>query len=112
MAIMKNILAASVLGLACVVAATPGFAQENPGFTQRQIMRDPGLLGGATPPQIPTYQSRIPAPLPPPPQPPVINGPLSHTWQGALWFLAESGDSSGPEQTGGAYLRARAERPH
>jgi hypothetical protein len=66
MAIMKNILAASVLGLACVVAATRGFAQENPGFTQREIMRDPGLLGGATPPQIPTYQSRIPAPLPPP----------------------------------------------
>jgi hypothetical protein len=26
---------------------------------------------------IPDLQNRIPAPLPPPPQPPVINGPLS-----------------------------------
>jgi len=40
------------------------------------------LLGGAPAfaqfvPQVPNLENRIPAPLPPPPQPPVINGPLS-----------------------------------
>jgi hypothetical protein len=71
---MKRILGVT-LGLACVLVATPVFAQENPGFTPGELARNPSLLGA--PPQIPTYQSRIPAPLPPPPQPPVINGPLS-----------------------------------
>ena len=28
-------------------------------------------------PPVPDLQSRIPAPLPPPPEPPIINGPLS-----------------------------------
>ena len=41
-------------------------------------MRDPGLFAPVAPP-VPTYESRIPAPLPPPAQPPVINGPLSET---------------------------------
>jgi hypothetical protein len=79
---MKRIRVA-MLALACISAATPVFAQENPGFTPGELARNPSLLG-ITPPQIPTYQSRIPAPLPPPPQPPVINGPLSETpqtWQ-------------------------------
>ena len=42
------------------------------------------ILGAAcasaqVPPQIPDLQSRIPAPLPEPLQPPVINGPLSQS---------------------------------
>jgi hypothetical protein len=28
-------------------------------------------------PQVPDLQNRIPAPLPPPPEPPIINGPLT-----------------------------------
>jgi len=36
-----------------------------------------GIGRGARFRQIPALQNRIPAPLPPPPQPPVINGPLS-----------------------------------
>jgi|GraSoiStandDraft_16_1057320.scaffolds.fasta_scaffold1225483_2 hypothetical protein len=75
---MKRILVGT-LSLACVVVVTPVFAQENPGFTPGELARNPSLLG--TPPQMPTYQSRIPAPLPPPPRPPVINGPLSETPQ-------------------------------
>jgi hypothetical protein len=34
-------------------------------------------LNAAPPPREPTMQSRIPAPLPPPARPPVINGPLN-----------------------------------
>jgi hypothetical protein len=30
-------------------------------------------------PQIPDLQNRIPAPLPPPPAPPIINGPLTQS---------------------------------
>jgi hypothetical protein len=42
------------------------------------------FIGGASAfaqvlPQIPDLQNRIPAPLPPPPQPPTINGPLSQS---------------------------------
>ena len=36
-----------------------------------------GIGRGARIRQMPSLQNRIPAPLPPPPQPPVINGPLS-----------------------------------
>jgi len=75
---MKRILRVT-LSLACVLVATPVFAQENPGFTQGELARNPSILGA--PPPIPSYQSRIPAPLPPPPQPPVINGPLSESPQ-------------------------------
>ena len=45
------------------------------------------LLSGGAPaiaqllPQVPNLENRIPAPLPPPAQPPIINGPLS---QGAV----------------------------
>jgi hypothetical protein len=31
------------------------------------------------PPQIPDLQNRIPAPLPPPPEAPIINGPLTQS---------------------------------
>jgi hypothetical protein len=36
-----------------------------------------GVGRGAGLRQVPSMQNRIPAPLPPPPQPPVINGPLA-----------------------------------
>jgi hypothetical protein len=78
---MKHILGV-ILRLACVLVATPVFAQQNPGFTQGELARDPSLLGA--PPPIPNYESRIPAPLPPPPQPPVINGPLSERPQASF----------------------------
>jgi hypothetical protein len=36
-----------------------------------------GIGRGARSRQLPSLQNRIPAPLPPSPQPPVINGPLT-----------------------------------
>lgn len=38
----------------------------------------PGIRGlqADPPPRVPNMQSRIPAPLPPPAQPPVVNGPV------------------------------------
>jgi len=73
-------------GTACVLGPTAGFAQggfgHGGGFAPEPgrgaVMRDPGLFAPVAPP-VPTYESRIPAPLPPPAQPPVINGPLSET---------------------------------
>jgi hypothetical protein len=73
-----------LLGTACVLGPTAGFARDGfaqgaePGFGRGAVMRDPGLFA-PVPPPVPTYESRIPAPLPPPAQPPVINGPLSET---------------------------------
>jgi hypothetical protein len=72
-----------LLVMACVLGPTSAFAQGSfghgggfePGFGRGAVMRDPGLFA-PVPPSIPTYQSRIPAPLPPSP---VINGPLSQT---------------------------------
>jgi hypothetical protein len=40
-------------------------------------LTNPVMAQLATPP--PDLQNRIPAPLPPPPQPPAINGPLSQS---------------------------------
>ena len=73
-------------GTACVLGPTAGFAQggfgHGGGFAPEPgsgaVMRDPALFAPVAPP-VPTYESRIPAPLPPPAQPPVINGPLSET---------------------------------
>jgi hypothetical protein len=48
-----------VVFAACLLAAEPAFAQYVP-----------------PPPEL---QNRIPQPLPPPPQPPIINGPLGQT---------------------------------
>jgi hypothetical protein len=45
------------IGLVCVLGASQAMAQIEP-----------------TPPAL---ENRIPAPLPPPPQPPIINGPLT-----------------------------------
>jgi hypothetical protein len=54
---------AALIAAVCLVACagTIALAQQPPGLP------DPNL------------QNRIPAPLPPPPQPPVINGPLSQS---------------------------------
>ena len=75
---MKRLFAA-VFAMACVVGiSTPGFARgpasgitpgTGPGFAR----------GSAGLSRMPALQNRIPAPLPPPPQAPVINGPLSPT---------------------------------
>lgn len=85
---MKRIFVV-LLGTACVLGSTSAFAREGfgqgggfeSGFNRGAVMRDPGLFA-PVPPSIPRYQSRIPAPLPPPPQLPVINGPLSQTPSG------------------------------
>jgi hypothetical protein len=84
MEIMKHLVIV-LLSIASIVASTPGFAQgafgrpgAGGGMSGEAILRrDPGLTAGPLVPPIPEYQSRIPAPLPPPAQPPVINGPLS-----------------------------------
>src|SRR5258708_5893275 len=82
-AIMKRVFAA-VLAVACVVGSTPGFARggfaHGAGFAHGSgrggFVRNPALLG-ASAPQMPAFENRIPAPLPPPPQAPIINGPCS-----------------------------------
>ena len=79
---MKNLLAAA-LAIACVVGSTPVFAA--PHGTTSGVGRGfhSGLRGmgprdrGIMAPPPDTLQSRIPAPLPSPGQPPVINGPMT-----------------------------------
>jgi hypothetical protein len=53
---------------ACVLAAPPGLAAA-------QIIPTP-----------PALENRIPAPLPPPPQPPIINGPLGQSPPPGVYF--------------------------
>ena len=71
-------LFAAVLAAACVVGASPGFARGSgfahgsAGFAHRT-----GPIVVNPVPQMPALENRIPAPLPAPPQAPVINGPLS-----------------------------------
>jgi hypothetical protein len=72
---MRRLLAA-VLAAACVVASTPGVARDDGHPGRAAHMRDPTLLLGPPVP-TPTFENRIPAPLPPPAQAPVINGPVS-----------------------------------
>lgn len=76
---MKALFAA-VLALACVAGSTNGFARGGPaGFAHGGS----GLAHRSAPffaepaPQMPTFESRIPAPLAAPEQAPVINGPMS-----------------------------------
>jgi hypothetical protein len=71
-----RLLFALALAAACVVGSAPGFAR-NPGHAGhvRHATNPTTLLGPAAP--TPAFESRIPAPLPPPAQAPVINGPLS-----------------------------------
>ena len=75
---MRRLLAA-VLALTCVVGSTPSFARS--GFAHGSggggFGRNSSNLLGAPAPQMPTFENRIPAPLPPPAQAPVINGPMS-----------------------------------
>lgn len=82
---MKRVFAA-VLAMASVVGSTPGFARggfaHGAGFAHGSgrggSVNNPAILFGGVPaPQMPTFQNRIPAPLPPPPQAPIINGPCS-----------------------------------
>jgi hypothetical protein len=78
-------LFAAVIALACVVASTPSFARagfaHGPGFAHRSgrggFVRNPTILFGAPAPQMPAFENRIPAPLSPPAEAPIINGPLS-----------------------------------
>ena len=70
---MKLIFAA-VFALASVAGSTSSFAAR--GFAPSSYVGSRGIAHGSTP-RIPVFHSRIPAPLPPPPQPPVINGPLT-----------------------------------
>jgi hypothetical protein len=72
-------LFAVVLAVTCVVASTPSFARAGlaHGSGRGGFARNPTTLLGAPAPQMPVFENRIPAPLPPPAQAPIINGPLS-----------------------------------
>jgi hypothetical protein len=73
---MKHLFAAMFV-MACVVAYTPSFAAGAHGIGRgsagiaRGIGRGPGHF------RVPNMTNRIPQALPPPAQPPAINGPLS-----------------------------------
>ena len=75
---MKRLFAA-VLVVSCVVGSTPGLARGGSGHGAGRggFERDPTVLLGMPTPQMPAFENRIPAPLPPPAQAPIINGPLS-----------------------------------
>ena len=82
---MKRVFAA-VLAAACVVGSTPGFARgglgHGGGFASRG--GNPTTLLGSPAPQAPAFESRIPAPLAAPSQPPAINGPSARSPYGGL----------------------------
>jgi hypothetical protein len=80
---MKPLFAA-VLGLACIVGSTDGFARggfaHGAGFAHGSgagIGRRSVPNFGNPAPQMPTFENRIPAPLASPQQALVINGPMS-----------------------------------
>jgi hypothetical protein len=81
---MKRLFAAA-LAVACVVGSTPSFARggfaHGVGFAHGSgrggFVHDPTTLLGNPAPQMPTFESRVPAPLASPSQAPVINGPIS-----------------------------------
>ena len=70
-------LFAVVLAMACVLGSTPGFARGGGRAGGGVHMGDPTIILGPSAPTPPTFENRIPAPLPPPAQVPIINGPLS-----------------------------------
>ena len=72
---MKHIFAA-VFALAYIVGYSPAFAADSRGVGHRSGGMTRGVKAEPRP-RVPNMQSRIPAPLPAPAQPPVINGPLS-----------------------------------
>jgi hypothetical protein len=75
---MQRLLAA-VLAVTCVVASTPGLARAGlaHGLGRGGFVRDPTIRLGVPVPQRPAFATRIPAPLSPPAQAPIINGPIS-----------------------------------
>jgi hypothetical protein len=74
---MRRLLA-TMLALTCIVGSTPSFARGGfHGSRGGAFARNPTLLLGSPAPQMPSFENRIPAPLAPPAQAPVINGPLS-----------------------------------
>jgi hypothetical protein len=75
---MKRLFAV-VLAVACVAGSTSGFARGGMGHAGgfAHAGRNPATLLGSPAPQMPTFESRIPAPLASPSQAPVINGPMS-----------------------------------
>jgi len=70
---MKLVFAA-VFAIASIAGSASSFAAR--GFAPAAHIGLRGIAHGSIP-RIPAYHSRIPAPLPSPPQPPVINGPLT-----------------------------------
>jgi len=82
---MKRIFA-TIFVVACVVGQTPAFAAGvHGGGGMAGIHGGGGIRAGhgafhgfrgERPMRVPNLQSRIPAPLPEPAQPPAINGPL------------------------------------
>src|SRR4051794_15548346 len=78
--IMKRIFA-TIFVVACVVGQTPAFAAGVHGGGGMRAGHGAfrGSVHGARPMRVPNLQSRIPAPLPEPAQPPAINGPLRST---------------------------------
>jgi hypothetical protein len=72
---MKPIFAV-VVAAAFIAGSTPALAASAHGGTRGS---GHGIRGVRVepPPRVPDMQGRIPAPLPAPPQAPVINGPIS-----------------------------------
>jgi hypothetical protein len=73
---MQRLLAVA-LALTCIVGSTPSFARAGGAHGGRGLGRNPTTLLGSPAPQMPVFENRIPAPLPPPVQAPIINGPVS-----------------------------------
>jgi hypothetical protein len=70
---------AVVLAVICVAASTPSFARGGigHGVGRGGFVRDPTVRFGVPVPRVPAMANRIPAPLAPPAEAPVINGPIS-----------------------------------
>ena len=74
---MKRLFAV-VLAVACLAGSTSVFARGGMGHAGGfgHAGRNPTTLLGNPAPQMPAFESRIPAPLASPSQAPVINGPM------------------------------------
>ena len=67
---------AAIFAMACVVTYAPAHAAGAHGIGRGSIGMARGAFRGVPPVRVPNMARRIPAPLPPPAQPPVINGPV------------------------------------
>ena len=67
-----------VVAVACVASSTSAFARGGMGHFGGGRAVNPAFLQNPAP-QMPAFESRIPAPLASPSQAPVINGPMSQT---------------------------------